>query len=407
MTEPLRHRRVALGVSGSIAAYKALTLASGLAQAQAEVDVLLTPAAARLVTPLSFQALTHRPVVADLWEPAGPMAMDHLTVAHAAEALVIFPATADLLARLSLGLAGDAVTTTALATQAPLLVAPAMEPQMWRHPATQWHAETLAARGVTILGPEEGRLASGAQGPGRLIEPDTILEHLRLLFARHGPLAGRTVLVTAGPTREPLDPVRYLSNQSSGRMGDAVAREARDRGARVILVSGPTALPAPVGVEVVAADTAAQMAGAVLERAAGADAVIMAAAVADYRPAEVSAGKLKKGPPGEVMSLALARTPDILVELDRALANRDDRPVRVGFAAETDDLVANARAKLQAKGLDLVVANPVPETFGSEHGQVTLVDAAGATPLGRLSKREVAQAILDRVATLLDHSRPA
>ncbi len=400
-SEPLANRRIVLGVTGSIAAYKALSIASRLVQAGAAVDVILTAAAAELVRPLAFQALTHRAVVADLWDPAGTMAMDHIALAQAADVLLVAPATADCIARLALGLADDALATTALATRAPLVIAPAMEPDMWRHPATEGHVQTLTARGALFVGPVGGRMASGKLGLGRLAEPDEVVDWLRVVLGRSGPLAGRRVLVTAGPTREPLDPVRYLSNHSSGRMGYGVARAARDRGAAVTLITGPVALAPPVGVEVVAIERAVEMCDAVLARAGTIDALVMTAAVADYRPAEISPIKIKKG--AAEVALPLTANPDILRALDVQLAEvpPEWRPLRVGFAAETDDMITHARAKLLGKGLDLVVANPVPETFGAERAAATFVDAADEQALGDLTKAAIAERILDWVEAAL------
>jgi len=397
----LAGRRLVLGVSGSIAAYKALGVASRLTQAGARVDVVLTPAAAEMVRPLAFQALTHRPVVAGLWDPKGPLAMDHIALAQAAEALVVAPATADVIARLALGLADDALATTALATRAPLVLAPAMEPDMWAHPATQGHVATLVARGAHLAGPVAGRLASGKHGEGRMVEPEMIVEHIRWVLGRGGPLAGRRVLVTAGPTREPLDPVRFLSNHSSGTMGYAVACAARDAGAAVTLVSGPVSQAPPVGAEIVGVETAREMCGEVLDRAEAVDVVIMAAAVADYRPAEASDRKIKKAA-GDA-PLTLVRNPDILCELDTALAGVPParRPVRVGFAAETENLVPNAAEKRLRKGLDLVVANPVPESFGAEQSTAVFVEAAGVTEIGPRAKSAIAHAIIAWVAAHL------
>jgi phosphopantothenoylcysteine decarboxylase / phosphopantothenate---cysteine ligase len=404
MSEILAGRRVALGVSGSIAAYKALTLASRLAQAGAQVDAILTRAATELVRPLAFQALTHRPVVSDLWAPRGELAMDHVALAHACEVLVVAPATANLLAKLALGLADDALSTTALATRAPLVLAPAMEPNMWDHPATREHASTLQARGAHMVGPEAGNMASGHSGIGRMAEPEVILDHVRLTLAVKGPLAGRRILVTAGPTREPIDPVRYLSNHSSGRMGLAVARAARDRGADVTLVVGPVDLVPPAGATLVAVTTAAEMRAAVLDLAPAMDVVVMTAAVADYRPLDYHEQKVKKG--AAELTLRLARNADILADLDAALAGTSQRPMRVGFAAETHDLVTHARSKRAAKGLDLVVANPVPDTFGGDFSTATLVAGDAVTALGRLSKAAVADAILDRATRWLETHRP-
>ena len=318
-----------LGVSGSIAAYKALTLAGHLTERQAEVDVVLTRAASELVRPLAFQAMTHRPVATDLFDPASNLGMDHLALALAADIMVVAPTTADVIAKLALGLADDALTTTALATRAPLVIAPAMEPNMWRHPATQANIATLAGRGAAIVGPVAGRLASGAMGEGRLMEPDAIADYVAWVLGRGGPLAGRHVVVTAGPTREPLDPVRYLSNHSSGRMGYAVAIAARDLGADVTLISGPVALAAPLGMRIEPVETAAEMLSAVLKRLQADpsfDALVMTAAVADYRPLVVSDRKLKKahafgGTTGSMpdlsFTLELAQNQDILAEVNR------------------------------------------------------------------------------------------
>jgi phosphopantothenoylcysteine decarboxylase/phosphopantothenate--cysteine ligase len=394
--QPFAGRRIALGVSGSIAAYKALDLASALTKAGALVDVLLSPSAQRFVTPLAFGALTHRPVLADVFDPDAPEAIEHVALAQAADALVVAPATAHMLAKLAHGLADDPVSLVALATAAPLLVAPAMDAHMWEHPAVQANARTLAERGALVVGPAEGRLASGLVGRGRLEEPAVVLGHLAALLGRDGDLAGRTVVVSAGGTAEPVDPVRVLTNRSSGKMGYALAEAARDRGARVVLVTTPTALPVPAGVEVVSAATAAQMRDAVLAACDGADALVMAAAVADYRPAAPAGQKVKKERSAS-LSLALERTEDILAATPRTL-------VRVGFAAESEDLPTHARAKLEAKGLDLVVANDITEPgsgFGAEENHVLLVGPQGDEALPRLPKYQVAWAIWDRVAALL------
>lgn len=401
MTEPLANCRIALGVTGSIAAYKALTVASRLTQAGALVDVLMTRSAQELVRPMAFQALTHRPVVTDLWQPTTPLAIDHVAIARAIDALVVAPATADVIARLALGRADDALTTTALATRAPLLVAPAMEPRMWSHEATQHNVATLRSRGVVFVGPELGRMASGEAGVGRMTEPPDLLEHLRLLLVarRGGPLRGRRVVITAGPTFEAIDPVRFVSNHSSGRMGLALARVARDRAAEVTLIVGPTALPTPAGVREVRVESALDMRAAVMAEAPGADALIMTAAVADYRPATRHPHKIKKSDGDQ--TLRMVRNPDILCDLDRALADAGRRPVRVAFAAETENLVTNAQAKLVAKGVDLVVANPVPEAFGSDTVSAVLVDRQAATALGPLRKDQLAESVLERVAELI------
>ncbi|MEO8082803.1 MAG: bifunctional phosphopantothenoylcysteine decarboxylase/phosphopantothenate--cysteine ligase CoaBC [Ardenticatenales bacterium] len=399
LRSPFEGRSIALGVTGSIAAYKALSLASRLVQGGAALDVILTRAASELVRPLAFEALTHRPASLDLWDPAGPMAMDHIAIAHRAELLVVAPTTADALARLALGLAGDALGTTALAVRCPIVLAPAMEPRMWSHPATMAHAATLMARGVAIVGPTAGRMASGEHGIGRMAEPDVIVEHLAAALGRTGPLAGRRIVVSAGPTRELIDPVRFLSNGSTGRMGYAIARRARDLGADVVLVSGPVDLAPPPALTLHAVESADEMCAAVLNAAVGADVVVMTAAVADYKPTRYHAEKVKKGA-GD-LTVHLDRTADILVELAAAVDGRADAPVRVGFAAETSDLVANARDKLVRKHLDLIVANPVPASFGGASSEAILVDRDHAESRPPGLKADLAGEILWRIHGLL------
>ena len=393
----LSGKRILLGVSGSIAAAKAADLASRLTKAGAKVDAILTSAATRFVSPLTFQSLTGRPALADLWSEEAHVL--HVGLADGADLFVVAPATADILAKLAHGLADDLLTVTALAARCPLLVAPAMDGGMFSHPAVQANLATLRARGVTVLGPADGRMASGLEGPGRMLEPEEIFGHVRLAAGRNGPLAGRRVVVTAGGTQEPIDPVRVIANRSSGKQGFALAQAALDRGAAVTLVAAPCALATPVGASRVDVATAQEMADAVLEACAGADALVMAAAVADFRPARPAAKKLKKdaGPP----AIELERTTDILGVVTAARA----RPACVvGFAAETGDLLANARKKLKEKRLSLIVANDVTQPgsgFGSDANRVTLIDAAGAEELPLLSKAEVAGRILDRVQAIL------
>ncbi|NOZ05651.1 MAG: bifunctional phosphopantothenoylcysteine decarboxylase/phosphopantothenate--cysteine ligase CoaBC [Chloroflexi bacterium] len=395
---PFQDRRVLLGVAGSIAAFKAVSILSVLVQEGAGVDVILTEAAAKLVTPLTFQAITAGSVLTDMFAPQPDAHIPHVTLAERADVLLIAPATAHTMAKLSLGLADNLLSATALSTSAPLLLAPAMESGMWLHPATQEHVARLRERGATFVGPESGHLASGASGVGRMAEPDVVLGALRLLLGRNGPLAGKRIVVTAGGTREPLDPVRFLGNHSSGRMGFALAQAALDQGAAVTLIAGPVSLPRPYGLrDYVSVTTAAQMAEATLAAIAGADALLMAAAVADFRPANTAEQKIKKEK-GAFTSLPLERTSDIL-----ALVAREKSPGLkvIGFAAETSDLVANAQDKLRRKALDLIVANPVPATFGAGESEVTLVDRAGkVTPLPRQSKRAVALRILEEVRRL-------
>lgn len=401
----LENKTIVLGVSGSIAAYKAVEVASRLVQAGAQVEVVMTEAATKLVTPLTFQAITHRPVVTDLFDPRGELGIDHVALARRADLLLIAPATAHLLARMAHGLADDAVTTTFLATEAPVVVVPAMESHMWQHSATQRNVETLRGWGITVIEPEAGRLASGAVGVGRMAEPPAVVDTARWVLGRSGALSGYRVVVTAGPTLEPIDPVRYISNHSSGRMGYALARAARDRGAEVVLISGPTALERPVGVEFRAVTTTREMLEAVVDAVRDAHALIMAAAVADYRPTQAAEQKIKKEEEG--LSLQLTRNPDVLAEVVARYADRTPPLIRIGFAAETENLVENARAKLARKGLDLIVANPVPATFGAEGTQVTLIDREGnVEPWPSLPKEELTERIVDRLVQRLHQASP-
>jgi phosphopantothenoylcysteine decarboxylase / phosphopantothenate---cysteine ligase len=392
----LTGRRVLLGVTGGIAAYKAAFVARLLVRDEAEVQVIMTPAATRFVGPDTFAALTRRPVHTDVFER--PETVLHIRLAHEAEAAAVVPATANALAKLALGLADDLLSSTLLEATCPLVVAPAMHSGMWHHPATREHLETLRGRGVIVVDPVEGPLAAGDEGIGRMAEPEDISAALAAVLGP-GDLSGRHVLVTAGPTHEPLDPVRFLGNRSSGTMGFAVAAEARRRGAAVTLVTGPVALPDPPGVEMVRVETAEEMANAVLERSPSTDAVVMAAAVADFRPESRSPHKIKKeqGP----LALTLAPTTDILLTLGK----RKEHQVLVGFAAETEDLEAAARRKLTEKNLDLVVVNEVgrPGTgFGSATNRAAILAAAGGdVGLRDWTKAELAQTIIDMVAGLI------
>ncbi len=398
----LAGRRIVLGVSGSVAAYKAVDLASRLTQQGALVDAVLTAAATRFVSPLTFRSVTGRTACADLWSEEAHVL--HVALGQRADLLLVAPATADLLAKLAHGLADDLLTVTALAARCPLVLCPAMDAGMWEHPATRANVQTLRARGATFIGPDEGRMASGLTGTGRIVEPEEIVERLRTVLGAGGPLAGRTVVVSAGPTREPVDPVRFVGNRSSGRQGFAIARAALDRGALVILVAGPTALRTPAGAERVDVETAAEMHAAVLRASAKADALVMAAAVADFAPERPADGKLKKGAK-EGLMLRLAATPDILAAVS-ARRRKTKRPrVLVGFAAETGDPAPEARRKLAAKRLDLVVANDVNAPgagFDGETNRVVLIGAAGSEErLPLQSKDDVAEAVVDRVARLL------
>jgi phosphopantothenoylcysteine decarboxylase/phosphopantothenate--cysteine ligase len=388
-------RSVVVGLTGGIACYKACEVVRLLVGAGAHVRVVMTSGAREFVTRLTLQTLSGQPVATDTFSLTEESEIGHIRLADGADAVVVAPATANLLAKAASGIADDLLTTVLLATRAPVIVAPAMNVHMWDHPAVQENLARLVARGVRVVGPASGFLACGYEGAGRLAEPEDIVEEVRCVLAPQD-LRGERLLVTAGPTQEPIDPVRYLSNHSSGKMGYALARVARRRGAEVTLVSGPTALPPPPGVRVVPARTAREMDRAVGRAFADATAVIMAAAVADYRPRQPLSRKLKKA--AASLALELERNADIL----GGLAARKGSRLLVGFAAETHDVAAEARRKLEAKRLDLIVANDITApgaAFGSDTNVVRLIDRAGldeALPV--LPKEEVAGRILDWVA---------
>ena len=396
---PLAGREIVLGVTGSIAAYKAAVLVRELRRLGAGVTVVMTEHAQRFVTPLSFRTLSGRPVLSDLFDPQEPAAVEHVALAERAHALIVAPATANLLAKAAHGIADDFLTTLLLAARCPVLMAPAMDGGMWSPPATSANVATLRARGVTVLDPDSGELASGLAGKGRLPEVDSILEAVERLLTPVRDLAGERVLVTSGPTREPIDPVRYLSNRSSGKMGHALATAALRRGAEVVLISGPTSLTPPAGAVYVPVQTAEEMREAALQHIESATIVIKAAAVADYRVREPRAGKIKSSKT-EGLTLELLPTPDILKEL----AARRGRAFIVGFAAETHDVRASGTEKLRSKGIDLLVANDVSRQgigFESDDNEVLLLDRwGGAIELPRMRKLAVAGAILDRTLAL-------
>ncbi len=401
--------RIALGVTGGVAAYKAADLVRRLQQEGLDVQVVMTRAAREFVTPLTFAALTGQRVITELFAEEDrasaniESAIEHVAVAQRIDLLLVAPATADVLARMAHGVADDFLTTLYLATRAPVIVAPAMNVNMWEHPATQHNVATLRARGVHVVAPEEGYLACGMSGPGRLAGVEPILEAVRQVLGLKRDLVGETVLVTAGPTCEDLDPVRVLTNRSSGKMGFALAEAALRRGARVILISGPTHLLPPQRVEFLPVRTTEEMRRAVREQARDATVVIMAAAVADFRPAAPQPTKIKRS--AGRLTVALEPTPDILAELARERGHR----ILVGFAAETDRLAEHARAKLEAKGLDLVVANDVTRAdagFDVDTNVVTLfAREAAPVELPRMTKREVADRVLDEVVRLRRLSR--
>jgi phosphopantothenoylcysteine decarboxylase/phosphopantothenate--cysteine ligase len=392
----LQGKKILLGVTGSIAAYKAAELVRELTKAGASVRVVMTESAQRFVAPLTFATLSRQAVLTD--QSAWDARMPHLTAVHEADLLLVAPATAGRIAKFAHGLADDLLSTLFLACTRPVVLAPAMDADMYRHPAVQENLAHLRTWGARIVGPATGELASGVWGPGRLAEIGEIVETVAALLCPQRDLNGEVVLVTAGPTREPLDPVRYLSTRASGRMGYALAEEAALRGARTILVSGPSALTPPDGVECIEVETALQMRAAVLDRLAEATVVIKAAAVSDYRPAHPAESKLTKC--NAPMMLELAPNPDILHEIGAQKGGR----IVVGFAAETGELAQRARHKLAAKHLDLIVANDVTQEgsgFAGETNRVIILDPdGGAEELPLLSKRLVARRILDRVVGL-------
>ncbi len=393
--------RILLGVTGGIAAYKSADLVRRLVERGAEVQVVMTSGAQRFVTPLTFQALSGRPVRSDLWDESAEAAMGHIELARWATHVLVAPASADFMARLAHGLANDLLATLCLATDAPVAVAPAMNRLMWANPATQANVATLRARGVAILGPGTGEQACGETGPGRMLEPAEIVAALWPACQAGGAgagalgaLAGRKVLITAGPTRERIDPVRFITNRSSGKMGYAVAEAARAAGAEVVIVSGPVNLPAPAGVRRLDVETAEQMMGAVRAELADTDVFIAAAAVSDYRPVQAAAEKIKKT--SDSLMLALSRTTDILA----TVAAGTPRPFVVGFAAETQNVERNALAKLQGKRLDMIAANQVGDglAFDCEDNALTVYWPGGRHELARASKREVAAGLVRLIA---------
>jgi phosphopantothenoylcysteine decarboxylase / phosphopantothenate---cysteine ligase len=397
MSGTLDGRELILGVTGSIAAYKAVYLLRELTRGGARVTVCLSEHAREFVGPLTFRTLSGRPVLTNLFDPQSEAAVEHVTLAEQAAAVVVAPATANLLGKAAHGIADDFLTTMLLAARCPVVMAPAMDGGMWQHPAVVANVATLRSRGVVVLEPDAGALASGLSARGRLPEVEAIVEAVLDVLAPARDLAGERVVVTAGPTREPIDPVRYISNRSSGRMGYALAAAAGRRGAQVTLVSGPTTLVPPTAATFVPVQTAEEMREAVLQHAARASIVIKAAAVADYRVLQPAEQKIKGK---RDLTLELTPNPDILAEV----AARAAGGFVVGFAAETNDVVANARAKLQAKGIDLLVANDVSRRdigFDAEDNEVLLIDRwGGSRALPRMPKSAVADAILDEILAL-------
>jgi phosphopantothenoylcysteine decarboxylase/phosphopantothenate--cysteine ligase len=392
---PTVPKRILLGVTGGIAAYKSAETVRRLRERGAEVQVVMTAGACRFVAPLTFQALSGRPVRTDLWDEAAEAAMGHIELARWADRVLIAPASADFIGRLAHGLADDLLTTLCLATDAPVSVAPAMNRLMWSHAATRSNVALLRSRSIGILGPAEGDQACGETGPGRMLEPAELVEAiLGAVTAPSGSLAGRKVVVTAGPTRERIDPVRFITNRSSGKMGYAVAEAARDAGADVVLVSGPVSLPAPPGLRCVMVETAEQMLAAVNADLAGTHIFIAAAAVSDYRPVQVAAEKIKKT--SDSLLLALSRTPDILA----TVAAGDPRPFVVGFAAETQNVERNALAKLEGKRLDMIAANQVGDglAFDCDDNALTVYWPGGRREFARAGKLRLAAQLIEVIA---------
>jgi phosphopantothenoylcysteine decarboxylase / phosphopantothenate---cysteine ligase len=392
----LNNKTIVLGVTGSIAAYKAAELASQLTQAGATVHVVMSEEATQFVSPVTFRALTGRPVVTEMFDLTSEYSIEHVSLARAADIVVIAPATANIIAKLAAGMADDMLCCTVLATRAPVVIAPAMETNMYENQVTQDNLCELKSRDFVIVGPAAGWLASGREGLGRLADINHIIATVRRVLGRDGDLSGRHIVITAGGTQEPIDPVRYISNRSSGKMGYALAEVARDRGAKVSLITAPTWLTEPTGVDVIKVNTAQEMRQAVENLAPKADVLIMAAAVADYRPKSPAGQKIKKGDAG--LTLELESTPDILGTVRGEF-------VKVGFAAESANIVENAREKVKQKGLHFIVANDITARdsgFGVDTNQVTIIDREGGVDtLPLLTKSEVAERILDRVVQFL------
>jgi len=391
----LKDKNIILGVTGSISVYKAVDLASKLVQAGAVVDVVMTEAATEFVKPMSFGSLTKRPVITEMFGDTTDYNIAHISLSDRADMVVVCPATANTIAKLANGIADDMLSCTVLATEVPVIVAPAMNYRMYRNKVTQENIDKLKNRGFVFVGPDTGRLASGAVGQGRLTDIWNVLSAIRQVMGKDGDLSRRKIVVTAGGTQEPIDPVRRVSNRSSGKMGYALAEAARDRGASVVLVSAPTSLSAPYGVELMPIETARQMHDAVAKAVGGADALIMAAAVADYRPRNIADSKIKKS--SDALNIEMEKTVDILSDVDV--------PVKVGFAAESDDLEINAEEKLRKKGLNFIVANDITAKnsgFDADTNEVLIIDSDGQREkLPLMPKIDVAHKILDRVAALV------
>lgn len=394
MPSPVRNKRIVLGVTGSIASYKAADLASKLVQSGALVDTVLTKSATEFVSELTFKSLTHREVYTNLYSTDSSLSINHVSLAESADLIIVAPATANTIAKIANGISDDVLTTTILATTAPIIIAPAMDANMFDNPATEANVSTLIARGIFIAGPAEGRLASGIVGRGRMIEPFDIISAANMLLGKDGDFSGKKIVVSAGGTEEAIDPVRTITNRSSGKMGYAIAEAARDRGAIVSLVAAPNNLARPVGISVTNIKSADDMKKAIEDECLEADALIMAAAVADWRPSEKLDSKAKKNQ-SDTWSLELVKNPDIIAGINST------NLIKVGFAAESENLVENSKTKIKSKNLDFIVANDITASdsgFSVDTNKVTIIHADGTTEaLPLMSKYDVAHSILDRV----------
>ncbi len=394
MPPPIQNKRIVLGVTGSIACYKAVDLASKLVQSGALVDTVLTKSATEFVSELTFKSLTHREVYTNLYSPGSNLSINHVTLAESADLIIVAPATANTIAKIANGISDDVLTTTILATTAPIIIAPAMDTNMFDNPATEANVATLISRGFFIAGPGEGRLASGLVGKGRMIEPFDIISAANMLLGKDGDFSGKKIVVSAGGTEEAIDPVRNITNRSSGKMGYAIAEAARDRGAMVSLVAAPNNLAKPVGISVTNIQSAKDMKKAIEDECLGADVLIMAAAVADWRPLEKLDSKAKKDE-SDTWSLELVKNPDIIAGINSS------NLIKVGFAAESENLVENSKTKVKSKNLDFIVANDITAAdsgFSVDTNKVTIIHADGTTEaLPIMSKYDVAHSILDRV----------
>ena len=405
MTGPLSKKRIVLGVTGSIACYKSIDLASKFTQAGAEVDVILTDSATKFVTPLSFKSITHRQVVTNIFDINSELAVNHVALAEQADIFVIAPASANTIAKLANGLSDNALLTSVLATKSPIVIAPAMDANMFENAATQRNVATLMSDGMFIAGPAKGRLASGLTGLGRMVEPRDLVGVTEMVLGKNGDFSGKRIVVSAGGTQEAIDPVRTISNRSSGKMGYAIAEAARNRGATVTLVSAPTALRDLVGVRTIKIESALEMKEVLGEECNDAHSIIMAAAVADWRPVRTLKSKAKKSNK-ETWKIDLTKNPDIIANIDSISSKGSGNIVKVGFAAESENIIENSSAKISKKGLDFIVANDITAAdsgFSVDTNKVTIIHADGTIEkLPLMSKYEVGTAILDRVKTGLD-----